>query len=96
MRKTLYEKYIDSTTFSQRNHSPRNEGIIATLSDIVEREDSFENLPLATEKLHEFNRMFIDKNKVSNQDELEKIATLMTVCLTMMIFDKHVSSKMKK
>ena len=91
MAKTLLDTYMERTTFHERHNNPRLEGIIATLSDIVEREESYDNLPKALNQLHEFHKMFIDKNKVKDEEELEKVATMMTVCLTMMIFNKQCS-----
>ncbi|WP_175849287.1 hypothetical protein [Burkholderia cepacia] len=96
MSKTLLETYLNNTTFQERNQNPREEGIIATLSDIVERESSFENLPNALPKLHEFHRMLIDRSKVKDEEELEGVATMMTLCLSMMIMDKHFAKQMKK
>lgn len=90
MKKTLHQSYLSRTTSKYRNQHPREEGIIATLSDIVERETSFENLPKALPKLHEFHKMAIDKLQVKNDEELERTATLMTVCLSMLIIDKHI------
>lgn len=94
-KKTLLQKFISSTTFRDRNTNPRLEGIVATLSDIVERESSFENLPKAIHKLHEFHRMAIDRSKVNSDDELEVEATIMTVCLSMMLLDKHITMGFK-
>lgn len=94
-KKTLLDKYVDNTTFKERNQNPRNEGIIATISDMVEREGSFENLPKALPKIHEFHRAFIDRSKVKDDEELEKVATMFTMCFSMMVLDKHLSRKMK-
>lgn len=90
MRKTLLESYTDKTTFNDRNRNPREEGIIATLSDIIERDTTLENLPNALPKIHEFHKMWIDRSKVKDEDELERVATMFDVCLTMMILDKQL------
>ena len=91
MNKTLYENYIDRTTKLGRNKDPREEGIVSTLSDIIERECSFENLPNALPKLHEFHKLWINRSKANNnEEEIEKIATMFDICLSMMIFDRHL------
>lgn len=91
MSKTLLDIYLQRTTTQERNRNPREEGIIATISDIIERENSFENTPKATAKLHEFHKMLIDRSKVKDDDELERVATMMTMCLTMSIMTKHIN-----
>jgi len=96
MKKTLLETYMDRTTFKDRNRNPREEGLVATLSDIVEREGSFEHLPQAINKLHEYHRMSIDRMKVKDEDELERVATMMTLCFSMMLMDKHFKSKRRE
>lgn len=95
MRKTLLENYVSKTNFRERNTNPRTEGIIATLSDIIERENSFENLPKSLDKIQEFHRLIIDRSKVKDEQELETVATAMTLCLSMMIFDKHITKGLK-
>lgn len=96
MKKTLLEVYADKTTLNERNSNPRNEGIVATLSDIIERESSFENLPNAIHKVHEFHKLWIDRSKVKDEEELERVATMFDACFTMMICDKWISKRMKE
>lgn len=96
MKKTLLDMYMDRTTFKERNSNPRNEGIVSTISDMVEREGSFENLPNTIPKLHEFHKLWIDRNKVKDEEELEQIATMFDICFTMMVCDKWISRKMKE
>ncbi|WP_176323126.1 hypothetical protein [Burkholderia vietnamiensis] len=93
MRKTLLQSYLDKTTFKQRNSNPREEGIIATISDMVEREGSFENLPKALPKIHEFHKLWIDKSTVKDEEELEKVATMFDLCFSMMVINKEFSRK---
>jgi len=93
-KKTLLDTYLGRTTFQERNQNPRTEGIVSTLSDILEREDSFENLPKSIDKLHEFHRMSIDRSKVKDEDELERVATMMTLCYSMSLLDKHLQRTM--
>lgn len=89
MRRTLYQSYLSKTTERYRNQHPREAGIMETLSEIVERKESFENLPNALPKLHEFHKLLIDKSKVKDEGELEVVATMMTACLSMMIVDRQ-------
>lgn len=90
-KKTLLDTYLNKTTFQERNRNPRNEGVIATLSDIIERENSFENLPKSIDKMHEFHKLWIDRSKVKDEDELERVATMMTLCFSMMVLNKQLT-----
>ena len=96
MKRTLLENYVSKTTFKERNTNPRTEGIIATLSDIIERDSSFENLPKSLEKMQEFHRLIIDRSKVKDNEELERVATTMTLCFSMMVLDKHITKGFTK
>lgn len=91
MRKTLLSTYLEKTTFKDRNSNPRQEGLIATISDIVEREESFENLPKAISKIDEYHRMLIDRSKVKDKEEFEQVANMLNLCFSMMVFDAHCS-----
>lgn len=91
MRKTLLQSYLDKTTFKQRNSNPREEGFISTISDMVERDGSFENLPTALPKIHEFHKMWIDKSTVKDEEELERVATMFDLCFSMMVINKEFS-----
>lgn len=93
MKKTLLASYIEKTTANSRNQNPREEGLIATISDIVERESSFENLPKALPKIHEYHKLLIDRSKVKDDDELEMVATMFDLCFSMMIIDRHFARK---
>lgn len=95
-KKTLLDTYLARSTFQERNRSPRTEGIIGTLSDIVERKGSFENLPQALETMHEFHRLTVDRSKVKDAEEHEKVATMMTLCFSMMLFDKHIADGIRR
>lgn len=89
---TLYEQYIQKTTIQGRNSSPRECGMVETLSDIIEHPASRKNLPQALKGLHEFHRSLIDRSKVSSNDELERVATMMTLCFAMMVSEKRKES----
>lgn len=93
MRKALLESYLDRTTFQYRNKHPRETGLMETISSIVEREGSWENLPKSLNKIHEYHRLIVDRSRVKNDDEAERIATMMTLSVSMMIFNKHLSSR---
>lgn len=95
MKKTLYEKYLSKTTLKYRNSFPREEGIIAGLSDAVENESSLENLPKALHKLHEYHKLSIDRNVVEDEEELEKVALMFDFCFAMMVFDEALSKSHK-
>lgn len=94
--KTLHQKYLDNTSFKERNKNPVIEGIVETLSNCVEHEGSFTQLPKALDKLQEFHMMFIDKRRLDKVEDHEKVATMMTLLYSMMLFEKHIEHGMKR
>lgn len=94
--KTLHEKYLDNTTFKERNRNPVIEGIVETLSNCVEHEGSFTQLPKALDKLQEFHLMMVGRNKLDKVEDHEKVATTMTLLYSLMLFEKHIAHGMKR
>ncbi|WP_033424915.1 hypothetical protein [Methylotenera sp. 1P/1] len=88
---TLLESYLKRTTFNERNKNPREEGIISTLSEMIEREESLNNSSKLDEKLLEFHLMYLDRNKFKGDREHENTAILATLCFKMMLINKQLS-----
>lgn len=94
--KTLHQKYLDNTTFKERNQNPVIEGIVETLSNCLEHEGSFTQLPKAIDKLQEFHLLFVDRNKLDKPEDHEQTATMMTLLYSMMLFEKHIQQGAKR
>lgn len=91
MKKTLLEKYLAKTSFSKRNSNPFEEGIVGCVSDIVQSDTSVQNLQKALPQIHKFHRVLIDRSKVKDDDELEKVALCFDLYLSMMIIERALS-----
>ncbi|HOY70985.1 MAG TPA: hypothetical protein PL131_09465 [Methylotenera sp.] len=93
--KSLLDNYLKNSTFNERNKNPLKEGVIATLSDMLEREDTAKNLPLAFDKLLEFHLSYLDRSKFKDSKEHENTAILATLCFSMIALEKNILNKNK-
>ena len=90
-RQTLLSLYLSKTTTASRNKNPREEGLVAGLSDVIERENAIINLPKALPKLNEFHSLLVDSSK----KEAKEAAELMTLCFAMCVIDKELTKETK-